>query len=268
MRIFEFDDYKKFVNARTQALPNRGRGQFQKIALHLRTHSTLVSQVFSGERHLTLEQGVELAEYLGLNQLESDYFLNLVSEERAASVKLKAAIKRQRQKLLQQAKALSSHFPKGKSLSDGEQAIYYSQWYYSAILLLTQIPGFHTAEAIARQLGLTLTNARQAIDFLLRVGLVSEKAGKLKCEQTWMIVSRHSPHVLRHHTNWRLKALECLPTLDDDELALTGPVTLSKADCAKVKRLIERLSAEVSKVVEDSPEETLMCLNIDFFRPR
>lgn len=266
MRVFDFLDYKEFVNAHIHALPNQGRGQYQKIALSLRVHSTLVSQIFNGDRHLTCEQGCDLAEHLGLNQLETDYFLNLILEARAASVKLQRALKRQREKILQQAKALTSHFPKGRSLTEGDEAIYYSQWHYSAILLLTQIPGFTNADAIAQALALPLTTVRQAIDFLLKVGLVSEERGKLKCEQNWMTVSRHSLHVVRHHVNWRLKAMENLTEQEEDEIALTGPITLSQKDAVKVKRLIEKLLTEVSELVEDSPPETLRCLNLDFFK--
>lgn len=268
MRVFEFKEYKKFVLARIHALPNRGRGQFQKIAEHLRIHSTLVSQILSGERHFTSEQGCELAEYFGLNPLETDFFLNLIEEERAGSRKLKENILRQREILLRRAKSLSSLFPKESNLTYEQQAIYYSHWYYSAIWLLTQVPGFQTADVIAERLQMSQATTRHVIDFLLSVGLLSEKNGKLKSEKNWITASRLSPHVLRHHLNWRQKAFEYLPKMENEELALTGPITLSREDRTKVKKMLEELVSKISKLVESSPPETLMCLNVDFFEPR
>lgn len=265
MRIFDFNNYKEFVNKRIRMMPNKGRGQFQKISEHLRIHSSLVSQILSGERHLTSEQGCELAEYLGLNPLETDFLLNLIEEERAGSVKLRANLKRQREKMLVQAKALVSRFPKGTTLSDGNKAIYYSHWYYSAILLLIQIPGFDTADIVTEKLALSALEARTAIEFLVSVGLMSEKNGKLQCLQSWMAVPKHSTHVLRHHTNWRLKAVSHLQKNNDTDISFTAPVTLSKKDARLLKEKLEAWISEMSVVVKESPSEKLMCLNLDFF---
>ena len=67
MGIFEYNDYKLFVRNRIREMARAGRGQYQKMALHLRVHPTLVSQIFRGVRDLTPEQASEVAVFLELN---------------------------------------------------------------------------------------------------------------------------------------------------------------------------------------------------------
>lgn len=72
MSNFEFDDYKEFVHRKLTLLPNKGHGQLSKIAQHLNIHTSLVSQVFQGEKNLTFEQACDLSGFFGMTELESD----------------------------------------------------------------------------------------------------------------------------------------------------------------------------------------------------
>ena len=111
MIIFEFDDYKNFVNTRIIALPRKGRGEYQKIAEYLRVHATLISQIFKGPRELTLEQACELSTYLSLNALETDYFITLVEFRRAGSLKLKEILERRILSIKSSFEPKSTKFP-------------------------------------------------------------------------------------------------------------------------------------------------------------
>src|SRR5476649_2027297 len=94
MRVFDFIDYKAFLRTRVESMPKHGRGQYQKIASHLNVHSTMISQVFGGDKNLSLEQACSLCEFLGLGDLETEFFVALVSRERAGSKSLKNLIDR------------------------------------------------------------------------------------------------------------------------------------------------------------------------------
>lgn len=58
--------------------PNEGYGLAIKIAKALNTNPSIVSQVFAGKIEFSLEQGNDLAEFLGLSELETEYLLNLI----------------------------------------------------------------------------------------------------------------------------------------------------------------------------------------------
>ena len=93
MDIFAHDDYKAAIRGFVGSLPKQGRGELGRIARAIRIHPTLISQILNGSKHLTLEQACVLAEYMGLKEADSDYFLGLIEHERAGSDKLKRRIR-------------------------------------------------------------------------------------------------------------------------------------------------------------------------------
>ncbi len=83
MNIFEFDDYKTIIKLLIKEMPKKGYGEVRKIAQHLRIHSTLLSQILNGDRHLTMDQAYSLSAYFGLDTIETKYFLILIQKARA-----------------------------------------------------------------------------------------------------------------------------------------------------------------------------------------
>jgi transcriptional regulator with XRE-family HTH domain len=90
MTIFEFDDYKKFVDSRIKDYPSGGRGVFKLMAEAMKVPRSTLSQVFNGERDLTFEQAIDLAGFLELSSLETDFFMALVERSRAGNPRLRS----------------------------------------------------------------------------------------------------------------------------------------------------------------------------------
>ncbi len=57
MSVFQFDNYKKYIRYRIESMASRGRGQYTKIANYLGVSPTIVTQVLTGDREFTPEQG-------------------------------------------------------------------------------------------------------------------------------------------------------------------------------------------------------------------
>jgi uncharacterized protein (TIGR02147 family) len=264
MRVFDFESYKSFVTERVRAMPQGGRGQYGKIARHLRMHTTMVSQIFRGEKNLSLEQACALAEYFGLSDLETDFFLVLVEHERAGTAKLKRALDRRKRVLRAQATQVGSRLPPAKRLREEDKAVFYSHWYYSGIRLLTSLPSSGNADAIAEYLKLPQAIVARVLEFLLATGLCEEKGGRIAMGPARTHVPAGSPLVARHHLNWRLKAMERFSSISDDELAFTSPMTISREDGPKVREAIAELIEKVSGIVERTEPEKLSVLNIDW----
>ncbi|MCC6137894.1 MAG: TIGR02147 family protein, partial [Bdellovibrionaceae bacterium] len=174
MSIFEHADYKHYVRELVRSMPHRGRGQFRQMALHLDINSTVISQIFKGERELTTEHGLKLAQYLGLSDLETRYFLNLINKARAGSHDLKNYYAREEKKLMAEAKNIKSRIIEHKEISDEHKAIFYSNWYYSGLRMLSAIPGYNTVDEMAEYFGLSRSVVQKAISFLLKTGLCIE----------------------------------------------------------------------------------------------
>jgi uncharacterized protein (TIGR02147 family) len=265
MRVFEFESYKRYVNARISSLPKKGRGEFRRISSALKMHTTLVSQIFRGEaKNLSFEQACELCEYLGLTDLETDYFLKLVQMERAGTERSRKLLRKQLAALRAQAEQVASRLPQRKELTDAERAIFYSSWRYSAVRLATSIKGLHSIDQIAERFMISKAEARAIVDFLLATGLCIEKDGEIHMGPKNTHTEAGSPLAVRHHTNWRLRAVQRIEKLGPQELAFTAPVSIAKKDMAKIRARILEMIEDVAKTVKASEPEQLACLSIDW----
>jgi uncharacterized protein (TIGR02147 family) len=268
MKILEFEDYKKFVLHELKNRPKAGHGQFLKIAQALGIHTTMVTHIFRGDLHLNPEQCLGLADYLGLNENETEYFVNLVQFARAGNRRTKQYF--QNQLTIQREKSLSLQIrlERKNALGEADQAILYSSWLYSAVRLLSAIPKFQTRAALAERLNLPLMKINKALEFLLSRGLCEEAENKIKYGSIKTYVSHESPLAVRHHANWRAKAMEQFDRLTEKELVFTSPVVINETDFLRIREEIVQLIEKFKEVAEPSPSEELYCLNVDWVKIR
>jgi uncharacterized protein (TIGR02147 family) len=266
MSLFEFKDYKKYVTQRVHGMPKRGRGQWLKIAKSLDMHTTMVSQVFRGNFHLTPEQAQKLSAYFDFSDLETEYFMNLVLKARAGTRELRDYYSKKLRELKEKALKLSERLSYEKELTESDRALFYSSWLYSAASLLTSIPKFQSYDAITNYFDLPNQKISEVIDFLLRTGLCEREGDRIKMGVTSTHVGEESMLVARHHANWRQRNIQKVDTLKREELMFTCPVTLSHKDFAKVREDIVQFIESFRKRIDPSPSEEMACLNIDWVR--
>lgn len=265
MTIFKFDDYKDYFNSLMKNMPKEGYGQFKRVAAHLKVNSVIISQIFRGPRDLSTEQALEIAEYLGLSKLETDYFLLLVRYARAGTHKLKAHLKNEMQTMQEKSRDLKNRVSADKHLTNEARAIFYSSWYYSGIRLMTSIDGLNDIDGIANHLSLQRSTVKRVLDFLVANGLCVEKNGLIQMGPKTTHLESSSELVGRHHANWRLKGLQSMDSVGADELFYTGPMTLSEGTAKWIRGELVQLIQKVVEKVKDSKSEKLSCLNIDWF---
>lgn len=267
MDIFQYTDYRKYVVEKIKRMPSRGRGEYLRIAQHLAMQTSGISQVFKGKRNLTLEQGAALAEYFALTELESEYFLNLINLERAGTKILRQMHERQLKKLRAQSEQLVHRLSHEKVLSESDRTMFYSDWFYIALQLATDIPGLNTADALAAHFALPRKTVTDVLGFLTRSGLCSEDHGQFKMGTQRTHLEANSPLIARHHTNWRLKAIErCTKLNREEELQLSSPMSLSHKDILKIRRMLLTAIESMLKTAAASPSEEVYCLNIDWIK--
>ena len=78
-------------------------------------------------------------------------------------------------------------------------------------------------------------------------------------------VGRGSPHLVRHHHNWRIKALERSSVLTDKELQFTGPASVDEETFAEIRQALIEIIEKSSERIKASKSTTLACLLIDWF---
>jgi uncharacterized protein (TIGR02147 family) len=266
MKVFEFTDYKDFVLKKLSLLPNKGHGQFSKIAKALNIHTSLVSQIFQGDKNLSFEQACDLCSFFGFTELESDYLVALVLKARAGSIKARLKCDRDLAQLKEKSQSLKNRISKDITLSDADNAMFFSHWYYSAIKIIVSIPGKSIPEQIAREFNISLVQVNKVLEFLVQAGLLHHDGKKYSQGPSKLHLDTDSPFVSRHHLNWRVKAIEKIGQFKDDDFCFTMPANISLKDAKKIRQsLIELVSQSVS-TIDNSKVEAMYCLNIDWFK--
>ncbi len=265
MSIFKYKQYKPYFLDFIKAKGSAGRGEYRRISEYLGVHPTLVSQILSGEKDFSVEQVLSLAKHYGLGKSESRYLVTLVEIERAGSKELRDHFIEIRNELQKQSVQVSNRLDTKKKLSDFEKSVFYSSWVYSAVHLMTTLEKPVDFEFICQRLKISHERAREVLDFLKINGLVSEENGKLKSGATSTHLEMGSPFLIKHHTNWRVRALEKSESLTAEELMYSVNVSLSKKDFQKLREEMVVFIREFLKSVHESPAEDLAQLNLDFF---
>ena len=265
MNIFEVDNYKKVLNGILAEKRKSEKGLSRKISEYLRVHPTLVSQVLAGPKDFTEEQILAVCEFLGVGSLESKYLLALLQLERAGSQKLKAHCREVIEQIRKQALKISERVTHDRALSEQEKAVFYSSWVYSAIHLLSTLDRPLTFEEVSRRLNLQPGKTREVLDFLLNTELIQEKNSKFVSTSAVTHLEKHSPFLAKHHTNWRLKAIQAAENLSDEELMYSGNISISKKDFGILREMLMQTIQEFIKVVKPSPAEDIAQFNLDLF---
>lgn len=236
-----------------------------RLSNYLGVHSTLVSQVLKQHKSFSTDQAAMTSEFLGLTELESEYFVLLVQLDRAGNSAAKNHFSRQLQRVLEHANTISRRVKVDAELSEEQRAVFYSDWAYSAIRQSVAIPGLNHAEPIAEHLGLPRKKVQKILEFLVKAGLCKIEKGEYKVGPASTHVEASSPWVRVHHTNWRQKAIQSLDGNQPNKLFYTSPLTLSKRDCDAIREKILQFIEQVNSIVDPSPSETFYCLNVDWF---
>lgn len=266
MDIFEIKNYKQIITNKIKTFPKRGHGQYSKMANYLGVHTTLLSQVINGPKDLTEEQALKVCEFFGFSKLQTHYFLALVRFERAGTSQLKSYIREEIEEVRSKSQDLASRIPHIKELSEYDRAIFYSNWYYCGIWLLTSIQGMGNVESLSSALKIPKKKISSALEFLVQCQLCVIEDGEYKMGPQRTHVPADSPLVSRHHINWRLKNMERFAEIEQPEIVYTSPVTISRNDAAAVRRKIVEFIEEFSQKVRESPSEEMWCFNLDWVK--
>jgi uncharacterized protein (TIGR02147 family) len=263
--IFDFRDYKAYLNHVLSQMPSRGHGLRSRFAKHLRVQPGYISQVLNSGAHFSPEQAEDLNHFLNHTEEESDYFLLLVQLNRAGSVPLKQRIQKQMDLVLSRRADLQTRVQIKKRLSIDEQSRYYSSWQFAAVHILTTIPRFRTPDSISQALGLSTRRTKIVIEELTKIGLLEKKGQEFHPGETLLYLSNEAALISKHHCNWRVRALEALEEINDENLHFSVVTSISKEDRRKLRNFLAGAVEDFMKVVKSSSEEELHALNIDFF---
>ena len=266
MSIFNFSDSRLFLRHYINELPRGGRGEARKLAQYLSVSTTLISQILASQKSFTSEQAQHLTHYLGLSELEADYLMHLIQLERAGSVEVRKYWQSKLQEIKDRGLKLSNRVRPERVLNDQERSIFYSTPLYSAIRLYTSVgKRGKTVGEVAARFVIPLSRATEILRFLTETGLCVVKDERYQLGSQSTHLAQGSPHLLKHHSGWRVRAMRRAEDLAENELMYTAPVSLSEEDFAALRESMVQFIKTFLAKVHASPSEEVACFNLDFF---
>lgn len=261
--VFTFSHYKPYLSER---LPTQGshRGARSRLAERLRCKPAFITQVLNGEAHFSLEHAIEIDRFLQHSSDETRYFMLLVYKDRAGSRALEEFYSEQLELLRRERNQISSRVVASKLKKESTHR-YYASWIYSAIHVLVLVPGMGSEEKIAERLGISHAAAKEAVEFLLSIGMIERKNGELVTTARRLHLKDDSTMIQKHHSNWRIRALHSLDSKNPLDLHYSGPLALSRKNAEKIRAILLEQIAKFEPVVAEPGEEEIYGIALDFF---
>lgn len=265
MSLYNYNNYREFIVSWLKEQPNQGRGLAQRLSKELRVSTVLISQIFNGTRTLQSDYAFGIANFIGLNTNETEFFLTLVEYEHAGTDVYKSYLKKKIEAMKGDAREVKNRVAKDIILSEEVKAQFYSHWHYSAIRLASDIPGVQTARDISEFLNIPLLKVQIILKFLVDKGLCSHEGGKYKMAVQSTHLESDSPWIYSRQLQWRQKSLQSMEVEDENALYYTGPMVISKKDVVLIREMLVKSIKEITDKARQSPSEKLVCLTVDWF---
>lgn len=247
----------------TRAAKNSGYSM-RAFAKNLGLDVAHLSRVLRGHKQLSMESGYLVAQRLFSSTRERDYFLHLLALEGASNPKRREVAVQQLGKLKAQATQTRS------SLLALEQFETISSWYHFAILDLSTIPGFSMKpKEIAAYLGIRVSEAKQAMGRLERLGLLGLRDGRLAKTHKKLTTPNNVPNLAlrNYHKQVLAKAAEAIESQSiDRRYFISRSIALKRSQLHELRKLVDDFFKRVSQDLgnEDQPD-ALYQVNAQFF---
>jgi uncharacterized protein (TIGR02147 family) len=264
--IFDFKDYRIYLESTLERRSENEKGQRLKLAQAIGCHPGYLSKILAGSNDMSLEQAQASNEFLGHTPQESRFFLNLVSHARAGTKELKSYFNDELQRLKDERKDLRSRIAVERVLSEADQARYYSSWIFAGVHRCVGLDGCDNKEAIASLLGLSLISVSSAVEFLVDIGILVSAGGKLKQGSNNLFIDKASPFITKHHTNWRIKSIQSLDRVQSTDFHYSGLVSCTEDDLEEIREFMMELVQKTREKVMEAKDETLAVYTVDLFK--
>lgn len=264
MNVFSFSTYKEFLHSYIS--DHKQKGMVSQVAAQCGCDRTYLSQVLNGKADLKPDHMIQFCDHLGLSDLESRYLLLVLLRDRSSAIEARKSLQSKIDKLKQEALALTAKIKskeKTEEIDEASRSQYYSHWSYCAIHILTSIPEFQTAPALATKLSIPLEVIQRILRELLEMKAIKRDKDKYIHSSADIYLPRQHPQSYAHHLNWRMKAVE--RSLHEQDVHYTTFFTISKEDVDPLRNAILKLIDEQRRKVQASGTEIGYAFCCDFF---
>jgi uncharacterized protein (TIGR02147 family) len=265
LSVFRFLDAREFLRQAYDAEKQFNKGFSHRYIAKVMGagSSSFFKDVLKGRAPLNPARVAKFAHLFCMPPKEATYFENLVLYTQAESPE-------EKERLL---KKLSQGATNGQGILQASQMEYLQKWHYAAIRELLDVFDFRgDFDELARALDppISPADARDAIDLLLRLGLVRKNA-QGRYEKVGEVVTtgilkdpEHAKPGIRANLDLALRALDAHPAATRPFSYLT--VCVSEKTFAHVRDKLRSVRKEILDAVSrDEEADRLYQLNLQFF---
>lgn len=244
---------------RKQANPSYS---YRAMARDLGLHSSRLSEVVNGKKGISRAAAKSVAEKLGLNSDETDFFCDLADAEHARNkLERKAAAARLK-------KRNSKHTLYVKL--DLERFKIISHWYHNALLELSRLNEFKdNPHWIAKRLGIDDREVVASQKRLMKLGLAIMEKGRFKAMEINNFTPSDVPSycIRMFHESIIKKALLALFEQPVEKREFSSTIfSIDKEQLPELKKAIRTFWRDINSVIEKSTKkDSLYCLSTQFF---
>lgn len=221
-----------------------------------------LSEVISGKKGLSMAAAERAARSLRLDEMQIRYFCDLVqaADARSPTAKRLAVVRVREQGLHKDFQPLSQ---------DAFHSI--AEWHHYAIMELVATRNFSSLpKDVARSIGISVVEARKAVERLIRLGLLAKDAitGELMRTGAQPTTTKNirNDAVRVFNTQILQKAAASLENTPIDERDLsTITMAIDESKYAEACERIKNFRRELCAFLEDGPQTRVYCMAIQLF---
>lgn len=267
MSVFDSKTYVGYLKSIIQEGDKKKHGIVKTLADKLRCHPTFISQVINAKADLNHDQAIRLCQFLDLAEDETEFFIDMLNRDRAASQEAKVHFQKKLDRKISERLTFQKRAKLSSSLKTDQEAIYLSRWNCPVIHAAIQIPNVRTTEKIAKLLKAEETDVKNALEVLENLKLVKKSGTAWIPTETALHIGKDSPHAANFHANMRVKTAGRLVSrarnIEDTHFSAVFAISKSAADEVRAS-LLQSLKNAREKMVSSDPE-VLYGLCLDYF---
>lgn len=263
--IFEYKSYRQYLKDRLESEGLKS-GLKRRASEFLQVHTTFISQVTLNKADLSLDQAEKINLFFKHNDDEGDFFINLVIFERAGDNKLRKRYEAKIMDKINERNQIQKRIKDTKEVTSSDQDKFYSSYIYGLIHVLSSIPQFQTRESLIKEIGYSSSVVNDAIDFLLKIGILKSTNNKIIPGEQHIHLKADSKNIWNHHANWRLATLQQFSFNQKSDLHYSLAFSCSENDAVKLKESLLNHLKEMNQTIHNSNEEAAYIYCFDFFK--
>ncbi len=248
-----------------QLRKTQGRGAIRRLSEFLGCHPTFISQVLKEKAHFSQDQALKFCRFANLEIAETEFFLNLVSLQRAGTKEARdffnASIKRQ----LEARTDLKTRWQNQNATISEHETLYFTSWLLQMVHALTQMSSAQNAKSISLALGAKPAEVESCLETLKNMKLVEQNGKSWKSTENFLHLAKSSPLINSFHLQWRQRiSMEFMNKKSVPGTHYSGVLTFSEDLIDPIRQELISTLDSIMRKIKPSPCETAYALAVDF----